>query len=144
MFLWYNEIQLSRIYPKAQRMDSSNYNPIPMWNIGSQMAALNFQTGDRPMQVNAPNCCKTSDRRSCCVLGQGNLRGRLCTIELLVLTSLDQLLFKLKIKITFYTKQATLTRKSTVLDSVSISWLEPGSSLVDGYDIQRLDWYVTD
>ncbi len=78
------------------------------------------------------------------MLGQGNLRGRLCTIELLVLTSLDQLLFKLKIKITFYTKQATLTRKSTVLDSVSISWLEPGSSLVDGYDIQRLDWYVTD
>ena len=51
MFLWYNEVQLSRIYPKAQRMDSSNYNPIPMWNIGSQMAALNFQTGDKPMQV---------------------------------------------------------------------------------------------
>jgi phosphatidylinositol phospholipase C gamma-1 len=58
MFLWYNEIQLSRIYPKAQRMDSSNYNPIPMWNIGSQMAALNFQTGDRPMQVNAPRAAK--------------------------------------------------------------------------------------
>ena len=51
MFLWYHEIQLSRIYPKAQRVDSSNYNPIPMWNIGSQMAALNFQTGDKPMQV---------------------------------------------------------------------------------------------
>ena len=51
MFLWYHEVQLSRIYPKAQRVDSSNYNPIPMWNIGSQMAALNFQTGDKPMQV---------------------------------------------------------------------------------------------
>lgn len=51
MFLWYHVVQLSRIYPKAQRVDSSNYNPIPMWNIGSQMAALNFQTGDKPMQV---------------------------------------------------------------------------------------------
>ena len=51
-FLWYHQAQLSRIYPKAQRMDSSNYNPMPMWNIGSQMAALNFQTGDKPMQLN--------------------------------------------------------------------------------------------
>ena len=45
-------MQLSRVYPKAQRMDSSNYNPMPMWNVGSQMAALNFQTGDKPMQLN--------------------------------------------------------------------------------------------
>ena len=43
---------MSRVYPKAQRMDSSNYNPMPMWNTGSQMAALNFQTGDKPMQLN--------------------------------------------------------------------------------------------
>ena len=33
-------------------MDSSNYNPMQMWNVGSQMAALNFQTGDKPMQLN--------------------------------------------------------------------------------------------
>ena len=46
------QAQLSRVYPKAQRMDSSNYNPMPMWNTGSQMAALNFQTGDKPMQLN--------------------------------------------------------------------------------------------
>ena len=52
MFLWYHEVQLSRTYPKAQRVDSSNYNPLPMWNVGSQMAALNFQTGDKPMQLN--------------------------------------------------------------------------------------------
>lgn len=50
-FLWYHIVQLSRVYPKAQRVDSSNYNPMPMWNVGSQMAALNFQTGDKPMQV---------------------------------------------------------------------------------------------
>ena len=53
MFLWYHQVQLSRIYPKAQRVDSSNYNPMSMWNVGSQMAALNFQTGDKPMQLNA-------------------------------------------------------------------------------------------
>lgn len=52
MFLWYHQVQLSRVYPKAQRVDSSNYNPIPIWNVGSQMAALNFQTGDKPMQLN--------------------------------------------------------------------------------------------
>ncbi len=34
---------------------------------------------------------------------------------LLVLTSLDQLLFKLKILLTSFTKQATLMRRSTVL-----------------------------
>lgn len=50
-FLWYHIIQISRIYPKAQRVDSSNYNPVPFWNVGSQMIALNYQTGDKPMQV---------------------------------------------------------------------------------------------
>ena len=52
MFLWYHDVQLSRVYPKAQRVESSNYNPMPMWNVGSQMAALNYQTGDKPMQLN--------------------------------------------------------------------------------------------
>ena len=52
MFLWYHDVQLSRVYPKAQRVDSANYNPLPMWNVGSQMTALNFQTGDKPMQLN--------------------------------------------------------------------------------------------
>lgn len=56
MFNWYHAVQLSRVYPKAQRVDSSNYNPLPMWNMGSQMSALNFQTGDKPMQV-IPNPC---------------------------------------------------------------------------------------
>lgn len=51
-FLWYHEVQLSRVYPKAQRVGSDNYNPVPMWNVGSQMTALNFQTGDKPMQLN--------------------------------------------------------------------------------------------
>ena len=50
-FLRYHRAQLSRVYPRAQRVDSSNYNPMTVWNVGSQMAALNFQTGDKPMQV---------------------------------------------------------------------------------------------
>ncbi|KAM3838615.1 1-phosphatidylinositol 4,5-bisphosphate phosphodiesterase gamma-1 isoform 2-T2 [Vipera latastei] len=51
-FLQYNRLQLSRIYPKGQRLDSSNYDPLPMWICGSQLVALNFQTPDKPMQMN--------------------------------------------------------------------------------------------
>lgn len=51
-FLKYHQVQFSRVYPKGQRIDSSNYNPINMWNSGSQMVALNYQTGDKPMQLN--------------------------------------------------------------------------------------------
>lgn len=51
-FLQYNRLQLSRIYPKGQRLDSSNYDPLPMWICGSQLVALNFQTPDKPMQLN--------------------------------------------------------------------------------------------
>ncbi|XP_063816320.1 1-phosphatidylinositol 4,5-bisphosphate phosphodiesterase gamma-1 isoform X1 [Pseudophryne corroboree] len=51
-FLQYNRRQLSRIYPKGQRLDSSNYDPMPMWICGSQLVALNFQTPDKPMQMN--------------------------------------------------------------------------------------------
>lgn len=48
----YNRIQLSRCYPKGARVDSSNYDPMPMWNVGCQMVALNYQTPDRSMQLN--------------------------------------------------------------------------------------------
>lgn len=51
-FLRYHAVQLSRIYPKGQRIDSSNYNPMAFWNAGSQMVALNYQTPDKPMQIN--------------------------------------------------------------------------------------------
>lgn len=51
-FTTYHTVQLSRIYPKGQRIDSSNYNPTPFWNAGSQMVALNYQTPDKPMQIN--------------------------------------------------------------------------------------------
>ncbi|XP_078256887.1 1-phosphatidylinositol 4,5-bisphosphate phosphodiesterase gamma-2 isoform X1 [Rhinoraja longicauda] len=51
-FREYNRKQLSRIYPKGQRIESSNYDPILLWQHGSQMAALNYQTPDRSMQLN--------------------------------------------------------------------------------------------
>lgn len=45
--------QLVRIYPSSMRIESSNYDPVRFWNAGFQMAALNFQTGDEAMIVNA-------------------------------------------------------------------------------------------
>ena len=45
MFVAYSGRQMSRVYPKGQRMDSSNYDPLPMWNAGCQMVSLNYQTG---------------------------------------------------------------------------------------------------
>ncbi|KAJ3269477.1 hypothetical protein HDV01_001361 [Terramyces sp. JEL0728] len=33
-----------RVYPSILRLTSSNYDPIPHWLVGTQMAALNFQT----------------------------------------------------------------------------------------------------
>ncbi|CAC5384877.1 PLCD [Mytilus coruscus] len=41
-----------RTYPAGSRTDSSNYNPTPMWNVGCQVVALNFQTGGEPLQLN--------------------------------------------------------------------------------------------
>ncbi len=43
------------------------------------------------------------------------LKGRLITVDLLIRTSLDQLLLILKISFTLFTKHATLIRRSTVL-----------------------------
>ncbi|NXK93129.1 PLCB2 phosphodiesterase, partial [Formicarius rufipectus] len=51
-FVEYNKRQMSRVYPKGTRMDSSNYLPQMFWNVGCQMVALNFQTMDVPMQQN--------------------------------------------------------------------------------------------
>ncbi|XP_022247290.1 1-phosphatidylinositol 4,5-bisphosphate phosphodiesterase classes I and II-like, partial [Limulus polyphemus] len=51
-FVNYNKRQLSRIYPRGTRVDSSNYMPQVFWNAGCQMVALNFQTLDLGMQLN--------------------------------------------------------------------------------------------
>ncbi|XP_076872901.1 1-phosphatidylinositol 4,5-bisphosphate phosphodiesterase beta-1 isoform X3 [Brachyhypopomus gauderio] len=51
-FVEYNKLQLSRIYPKGTRVDSSNYMPQVFWNAGCQLVALNFQSIDLAMQLN--------------------------------------------------------------------------------------------
>lgn len=43
---------MSRTYPAGSRVDSSNYNPVVAWHVGSQLVALNFQSDDSCMTVN--------------------------------------------------------------------------------------------
>uniref|UniRef100_A0A8D3E4L6 Phosphoinositide phospholipase C n=1 Tax=Scophthalmus maximus TaxID=52904 RepID=A0A8D3E4L6_SCOMX len=52
-FLQYNCKALSRVYPKGQRVESSNYDPYPLWAAGCHMVALNFQTADKYAQLNS-------------------------------------------------------------------------------------------
>ncbi|KAI2649015.1 1-phosphatidylinositol 4,5-bisphosphate phosphodiesterase delta-1 [Labeo rohita] len=51
-FIHHNMDKLSRIYPAGSRTDSSNYNPVPLWNAGCQIVALNFQTPGKEMDLN--------------------------------------------------------------------------------------------
>lgn len=51
-FSRFHRTKISRVYPKGQRLDSSNFSPVPFWNVGSQMIALNYQTPDKSMQLN--------------------------------------------------------------------------------------------
>ncbi|KAM4553805.1 1-phosphatidylinositol 4,5-bisphosphate phosphodiesterase gamma-2 [Fundulus diaphanus] len=52
-FLRYNRSALSRVYPKGQRVESSNYDPYPLWAVGCHMVALNYQTADKYTQLNS-------------------------------------------------------------------------------------------
>uniref|UniRef100_A0A8C6XCH5 Phosphoinositide phospholipase C n=1 Tax=Naja naja TaxID=35670 RepID=A0A8C6XCH5_NAJNA len=52
LFVRYNTRYLSRIYPLGLKMNSSNYNPQEMWNVGCQFVALNFQTPGVEMDLN--------------------------------------------------------------------------------------------
>uniref|UniRef100_A0A673LDU4 Phosphoinositide phospholipase C n=1 Tax=Sinocyclocheilus rhinocerous TaxID=307959 RepID=A0A673LDU4_9TELE len=49
----YNKRQMSRIYPKGTRVDSSNYSPQPFWTAGCQFVALNYQTMGETSQITA-------------------------------------------------------------------------------------------
>ena len=62
-FVKYNKRQLSRIYPKGTRADSSNFMPQIFWNSGCQLVSLNFQTSDLPMQLNQGTAAPTKHRR---------------------------------------------------------------------------------
>ena len=46
----FNCTNLTRVYPDARRVKSSNYNPFPFWAAGAQLCALNYQTSDRELQ----------------------------------------------------------------------------------------------
>ncbi|XP_053872563.1 1-phosphatidylinositol 4,5-bisphosphate phosphodiesterase delta-1 isoform X2 [Malaclemys terrapin pileata] len=50
-FIHHNVRHLSRVYPAGWRTDSSNYNPVDLWNVGCQIIALNFQTPGPEMDV---------------------------------------------------------------------------------------------
>ncbi|XP_072810296.1 1-phosphatidylinositol 4,5-bisphosphate phosphodiesterase zeta-1 [Vicugna pacos] len=50
-FILHTKKFITRVYPKATRADSSNFNPQEFWNIGCQMVALNFQTPGLPMDL---------------------------------------------------------------------------------------------
>lgn len=41
-FVAFNRKHFSRIYPKGTRTDSSNYDPIPYWNMGCQLGKKGF------------------------------------------------------------------------------------------------------
>uniref|UniRef100_A0A8C1W567 Phosphoinositide phospholipase C n=1 Tax=Cyprinus carpio TaxID=7962 RepID=A0A8C1W567_CYPCA len=51
-YIHHNTDKLSRIYPAGLRTDSSNFNPVPLWNAGCQIVALNFQTPCLEMDLN--------------------------------------------------------------------------------------------
>ncbi|XP_039700714.1 1-phosphatidylinositol 4,5-bisphosphate phosphodiesterase delta-4 isoform X1 [Pteropus medius] len=50
-FVQHNAWQLSRVYPSGLRTDSSNYNPLELWNAGCQMVAMNVQTAGLEMDI---------------------------------------------------------------------------------------------
>lgn len=62
-FLQYNRRQLSRVYPRGQRLDSSNYDPLPMWLCGSQLVALNFQTPGQCADVQVFTQCQSKQEK---------------------------------------------------------------------------------
>lgn len=51
LLIKYHQKHFTRIYPKGTRFDSSNYDPVQAFNVGSQVIALNFQTNDENLQL---------------------------------------------------------------------------------------------
>jgi hypothetical protein len=71
-----------------------------------------------------------------CLSSNPYRRGRISRVDLLAVTSIDKLLFILKILFAFVTKQATLIRRSTVLSapSVSVPYVQTTGHRVCGRD----------
>ncbi|RMD42606.1 hypothetical protein DV735_g2555, partial [Chaetothyriales sp. CBS 134920] len=47
-----NSSHLMRVYPKGSRISSANLKPVPFWNAGAQICALNWQTFGASAQLN--------------------------------------------------------------------------------------------
>ena len=43
--------RIVRVYPKGDRINSDNFDPLPFWAAGASMCALNLQTNDLPTQL---------------------------------------------------------------------------------------------
>jgi len=48
----FNRSHMTRTYPGGSRTNSSNYNPILAWSVGSQLVALNLQVPDSARRLN--------------------------------------------------------------------------------------------
>jgi len=62
LFTAYNARNVTRVYPAASRVNSSNYDPTVAWLMGAHIVALNWQEHDLGMQLNhgrflANNAC---------------------------------------------------------------------------------------
>ena len=53
-WLRHNRCHLSRCFPKATRVDSSNMQPHPLWDAGAAMVALNYQVSDVSSEHHLP------------------------------------------------------------------------------------------
>jgi hypothetical protein len=53
VLLEHNQRNLTRVYPKAARVDSGNYNPMPAWQAGCQLVALNWQSPNLATWLNS-------------------------------------------------------------------------------------------
>jgi len=51
-FRAWNLKYLTRAYPEGTRIGSGNYDPLPLWECGVQMVALNYQTPDAGLLLN--------------------------------------------------------------------------------------------
>jgi hypothetical protein len=75
------------------------------------------------------------------------LKGRLSTVDLIVLNSLHQLLFKVKILFSFVTKQATFKEEVNCTEPsplVSIPWTRVqlnGSAQAYNTIVKRVSWF---
>ena len=58
----HNMSHLMRVYPSGWRINSRNPDPLIFWRRGVQMAALNWQTYDLPMQINDAMFASGSDK----------------------------------------------------------------------------------